>query len=133
MDLRKKLSLVANGRIQWNEIIFLPFQTDNLCEENTDYYGNNYVCGYKNRKDSTLDCQQDCAANSNCKFWSFRKPEQRGNQGLCFLKTKKENVIKDANFTSGTKNCHLPDKGTGLSLSPGRDTPFSLDLIYYFL
>ena len=78
-----------------------------------------------------MDCQQDCASNANCKFWSFRKPEQRGNQGLCFLKAKKENVTKDANFTSGAKNCRLPDKGTGLS--PGRDTPFSLDLIYYFL
>ena len=100
----------------------LPFQTDNLCEENTAYYGNNYVCGYKNRKDSILDCQKGCASNANWNFGHFV------NQGSASWKPKGKMLQKDTNFTYRAKNCHLPDKGTGLS--PGRDTPISLDLLY---
>ena len=82
-----------------------------LCfEENTAYYGNNHIFGHENPKKSRIDCQQSCEFDSNCNFWTFRKPVQRGGQGFCYLKTKRENVTNNiAIYVSGTKNCQLPE------------------------
>ena len=83
----------------------------NLCyEENTAYYGNNLIYGHENPKKSRMDCQQSCQFNLNCNFWTFRKPAHRGTLGLCYLKTKRENVSNNvSSYVSGSKNCQLPE------------------------
>ena len=83
----------------------------NLCyEENTAYYGNNLIYGHENPKKSRMDCQQSCQFNLNCNFWTFRKPDHRGSLGLCYLKTKRENVSNNvSSYVSGSKNCQLPE------------------------
>ena len=84
-----------------------------LCfEDNTAYYGNNNRFGDENPQKTRLACQRSCEAHPSCHFWTFRKPdpENVGAGGLCYLKTKRENVTPNVtDYVSGTKGCRLPE------------------------
>ena len=73
-------------------------------EDNTAYFGNNHRFGAENPQLSRLSCQNSCESHPECKFWTFSKPEVDGEKGLCYLKTKRENMkFNLTDFVSGTK------------------------------
>lgn len=79
-------------------------------EPHAAYYGNNHKFGDENRQPDRLACQQSCAVHPECKFWTFRVPSKDEDQGYCYLKTKRGNlVVNITEYTSGTKNCPLPE------------------------
>ena len=82
-----------------------------LCyEENTAYYGNNHRFGDENPQETRLACQRSCEAHPSCHFWTFRKPLEGEDSGLCYLKTKRENVTPNVtDYVSGSKGCKLPE------------------------
>ena len=84
-----------------------------LCfEDNTAYYGNNHRFGDENPQKTRLECQRSCEAHPSCQFWTFRKPDPKNvaNGGLCYLKTKRENVTPNVtDYVSGSKGCKLPE------------------------
>ena len=106
-------------------LIHSPFPTDHiqipcpadhwgpqcLCfEDNTAYYGNNHRFGDENPQKTRLDCQQSCEFHPSCEYWTFRKPIESGEAGLCYLKLKRENVRSNVtDYVSGSKTCRLPE------------------------
>ena len=82
-----------------------------LCyEEFTAYYGNNHRFGDENPQKTRLACQRSCEAHPSCHFWTFRKPLEGQDTGLCYLKTKRENVTPNVtDYVSGSKGCKLPE------------------------
>ena len=82
-----------------------------LCfEEFTAYYGNNHRFGDENPQKTRLAFQRSCEAHPSCHFWTFRKPLEGQDTGLCYLKTKRENVTPNVtDYVSGSKGCKLPE------------------------
>jgi len=74
-----------------------------VCSEKSRvYWGNTIVRGRDNIQDSVAECQQSCAANNDCEYWSYLG----GRRKYCWLKTKRENVRRQRGpWTSGSKNC----------------------------
>ena len=79
-------------------------------EDNTAYFGNNHRFGAENPQFDRLGCQQSCEAHPECKYWTFSKPSVAGEEGLCYLKTKRENMkFNLTDYVSGSKRCRLPE------------------------
>ena len=79
-------------------------------EDNTAYFGNNHRFGAENPQFDRLGCQRSCEAHPECKYWTFSKPSVAGEEGLCYLKTKRENMkFNLTDYVSGTKHCRLPE------------------------
>ena len=86
-------------------------KNDCVCfEDNTAYFGNNHRFGAENPQFDRLGCQKSCEAHPDCKFWTFGKPSNKGDEGLCYLETKMKNVKYNlTDYVSGTKQCQLPE------------------------
>ena len=86
-------------------------KNDCVCfEDNTAYFGNNHRFGAENPQFDRLGCQKSCEAHPDCKFWTFSKPSKKGDEGLCYLKTKRKNMKYNlTDYVSGTKQCQLPE------------------------
>ena len=79
----------------------------NCFEDNTAYFGNNIgsPVGQKSRS----ACQQSCARNPKCLYWTYEKR----SSGRCFLKTSRNGVTPGQTaYVSGSKNCILPVDNT---------------------
>ena len=87
--------------------------TKNGCvcfEDNTAYFGNNHRFGAENPQLDRLGCQKSCVVHPECKFWTFKKPTNKGGKGLCYLKTKRANMKYIlTEYVSGAKDCQLPN------------------------
>merc|ERR1711974_111275 len=57
-------------------------------EQSRIYQGNTIVRGRDNIQDSVAECQQSCADNDHCEYWTYLG----GRRKYCWLKTKRENI-----------------------------------------
>ena len=79
-------------------------------EDNTAYFGNNHRFGAENPQFDRLGCQSSCESHPECKYWTFSKPSEAGEEGLCYLKTKRGNMKYNlTDYVSGSKKCRLPE------------------------
>jgi len=70
-----------------------------LKEDNIDYVGKTIHDGIQN---SMEDCAKWCGKEPKCKFWTYRKSDNR-----CWLKFSDSGRREIANVMSGTKNCAI--------------------------
>ena len=67
-------------------------------EDGTDYFGHDITWS---KTENAKYCQNECAKNTKCKFWTFVKSNK-----ICYLKKKREKVLsRNQNVTSGPKTC----------------------------
>ena len=79
-------------------------------EDNTAYFGNNHRFGAENPQFDRLGCQRSCESHPECNYWTFNKPSEAGEEGLCYLKTKRRNMKYNlTDYVSGSKKCRLPE------------------------
>merc|ERR1712236_41706 len=92
------------------------------CEEDNTVYFMNNLCGGSGadgRPCSTETTKERCAASCQdemyCQFWSWHK-----SSGRCYLKSKRENVQTNNQYTSGCKSANMYNTGTSSSSSMDR-------------
>ena len=73
-----------------------------LKEDNIDYEGNPIKDGNSN---SMEDCAKWCGKEPKCKFWTYRKSDNR-----CWLKFSDSGRRENTKVISGTKNCATGDR-----------------------
>ena len=88
------------------------FGNDCACfEDNTAYFENNIVMGWRNPQPSRSACQKSCARHRRCLFWTWEKMRR----GWCYLKTSRAGVKHNKHtYVSGSKGCLLPEQRKGL-------------------
>ena len=87
------------------------FGYDCACfEDDTAYFGNNFVMGNDNPQPSRLACQQSCSKHPRCEYWTWDKRRR-----WCYLKTRRDGVTHNRPiYVSGSKRCLLPEQDAGL-------------------
>ena len=87
------------------------FGIDCACfEDDTAYFRNNIVMGQNNPQPSRLACQQSCAQQAGCAYWTWDK-----RLHWCYLKTSSAGVTHNVpQYVSGSKRCLLPEQDAGL-------------------
>ena len=79
-------------------------------EDDTAYFRNNIVMGQNNLQTSRLACQQSCAQQAGCAYWTWDK-----RLHWCYLKTSSAGVTHNVpQYVSGSKRCLLPEQDAGL-------------------
>ena len=85
--------------------------TRRVCfEDDTIYIVANIVMGQNNPQPSRLACQQSCAQQAGCAYWTWDK-----RLHWCYLKTSSAGVTHNMpQYVSGSKRCLLPEQDAGL-------------------
>ena len=71
--------------------------TDDCSEDGTDYPGHDITMF---ETENAKECQNECAKNEECNFWTVVKSHKR-----CYLKRKRDKVLSGNNYISGPKVC----------------------------
>ena len=81
---------------------FLKWLVAGCTEDNVDYNGTDITTTLAY---SAEECQTHCKNNSDCRFWTWGKPEFGSNANFCFLKDHIEERKTNRKTTSGIGDC----------------------------
>lgn len=86
-------------------------------EDNTDYYPLGGADTTELKQPSQQACQETCANNPECMFWTFYKKGESHYKGLCLMKSSRgdEKTGNEKDAVSGAKNCSMPDEKGNVS------------------